>query len=320
MIHNKHEWSGVVYEGGAKKEGFKEMIETILNRANLKEKYISDLLSPENLSKFDKAFTSKSAFPNVWKLQNDIQDKEKCGIDTDLEKEQLKMELKKAEHNYEIYEQLGDLTINKFIVWYAYRRFPQLECSMGVKVVARLRINYGSRAKFAEIGNSLGFWPYITADEVERNNKMKDLLEDVLEAFIGCVEQILDNKYRPGVGYAIAHDILASIFDEMNISLKYDDLYDAKTRLKELFDHCTKKYTWRFTEVKVDLLVTSSVWKIPINTSKDIITPQGDWELIGTGTASKKSDAQQDAAKNALKKLQKTWSRPLKDEYLYFSN
>ena len=27
MIHNKHEWSGVVYEGGAKKEGFKEMIE-----------------------------------------------------------------------------------------------------------------------------------------------------------------------------------------------------------------------------------------------------------------------------------------------------
>jgi hypothetical protein len=39
-----------------------------------------------------------------------------------------------------------------------------------------------------------------------------------------------------GVGYAIVYTILKSIFDNMNISLKYEDLYDAKTRLKELCD------------------------------------------------------------------------------------
>ena len=65
----------------------------------------------------------------------------------------------------QIKKQMGDLTINKFIVNYSYKRFPQLKCTEGVKVVARLRINYGSRQSFSEIAEKLGIWNYISAED-----------------------------------------------------------------------------------------------------------------------------------------------------------
>ena len=51
---------------------------------------------------------------------------------------------------------------------------------------------------------------------------------------------MLDKAFRTGVGYAIVYDILTDIFNEMPMSLAYEDLYDAKTRLKETFDHYNK--------------------------------------------------------------------------------
>ena len=63
------------------------------------------------------------------------------------------------------------------------------------------------------------------------------MLEDCVESFIGVTEMMIDDVCRPGVGHAVVYDILKSIFDEIAISLKYEDLYDSKTRLKELFDY-----------------------------------------------------------------------------------
>lgn len=269
--------SGEIYYGGTSRPGFKELIASLLKRGNLKQHYVDELLSDENLVKFNRAFTSKTG---------------------------------NEEENYEIYEQLGDLSANKFIVWYAYRRFPQLDCTLGVKVVARLRINYGSRQTFSGIGDRLGFWPYITADVEERNRSKKDLLEDCVESFIGCVEQILDNKYRPGVGYAIVYDILSSIFDEIPISLKYEDLYDAKTRLKELFDTYSELGSWKFTEVRNgDNLVESTLHQV---TGKGSIA-------IAMGKAAKKADAQQIAAQNGLNYFSSIgWKKEISEEYKYF--
>lgn len=140
------------------------------------------------------------------------------------------------EDNYEYYEQLGDVIIGQFIVWYSYRRFPRLKCYEGVKVVARIRINYGSRDTLSKIADSLGFWDYISSYESHRATCKKDLLEDVFEAFIGATASIVDSKFEPGDGYKFVYMLLSAIFDKIHISLKYNDLFDAKTRLKELFD------------------------------------------------------------------------------------
>ena len=182
---------------------FKSLIKGLLKASDISERYVDILVSEKNMELYGAAFTSDLVDDN---------------------------------NNYQIYEQLGDLSCNKFIVSYIYTRFPFLKSCDGVKIAARLRINYGSKKSFFEIAEKLGFWEYITAPNDIRQRNKKPLLEDSFEAFIGVTEYILDSEFGIGVGYACVYIILEKIFSSINISLKYSDLYDAKTRLKELFD------------------------------------------------------------------------------------
>ena len=314
---------GKIYEG-SRGNDFRELIRKVLQRGKLLPKYIDFLTNKESIKEYGKAFTAESA---------------------------------DVINNSEVFEQLGDLSANKFIVWYMYRRFPQLNCAEGVKVVARIRINYGAKQSFFDIANNLGFWPYISASEEERARRMKPLLEDSLEAFIGVTEYLLDEKFRPGVGYAIVYDILASIFNEMHISLKYEDLYDAKTRLKEVFDFYKGELgALIYEEEKNDLITTSKVYRILGEDKKNENTPSNrkfllnflevisdfvphnimkkidyhakiyptnkvDWEYIylGEGSAALKADAQQRAAAVALETLRKQgYKKDPAEIYKYF--
>lgn len=257
---------------GPRNEEFKEHIINILNKGNIKQKYIDILTKPENIEIYASAYTS---------------------------------ELVDEVNNYQTLEQKGDLSGNKFIVDYIYDRFPQLNCAEGVKVAARLRINYGSKNSFCKIADSLGFWKFITATNDLRQRKKKPLLEDVFEAFLGATETIINDEFRIGVGYACIYKILKSIFDEMKISLLYEDLYDAKTRLKELFDiHSDRLGNLTYEDQKDDLLTTSFVYRSEIqNRSEGRVMGQTRKILIGKGTAASKADSQQVAASDALKRL-----------------
>ncbi len=274
---------------GSRGADFKLLITSLLRRGNLKPKYIDLLTDSKSMKAYGQAFTATTA------------DKV---------------------HNYERFEQLGDVTANKFIINYAYRRFPQLDCTDGVKVIARLRINYGSKNFFGPLGEKLGFWPYISAaeDGAERNTyyrtrNKKDLLEDCVESFIGCTEYLLDQAFRPGVGYGIVYDILSSIFDEISMSLRYEDLYDAKTRLKETFDNFKGLGGWVFIDSRDEVtegysMAKSTLYQMPVGTLQQpakkgfgadtILVPQQGWVAIGSGVAPKKSDAQQVAAEQAI--------------------
>ena len=294
---------------GSRNEDFKKLIATILARGKLKPKYIDLLTNEKSIEEYGIAFTAASA---------DIV------------------------NNYERYEQLGDMSANKFIVWYSYRRFPQLDCTDGVKVVARLRINYGATQIFSTLAEELGFWPFISSaiepplilEERKKNNKKyrnkhkNTLLEDVFEAFIGCTESLLDKAFRTGVGYAIVYDILTDIFNEMPMSLAYEDLYDAKTRLKETFDHYNKNPIrmgeWVYREDKeitdrdsicshglkketceecflINSLNISYLYHVPVGGSVKFLRKE--W-IIGVGKSNKKIDAEQIAAEEGLKYLQ----------------
>jgi dsRNA-specific ribonuclease len=265
---------------GSRDDDFKSLIIALLNRGNLNDKYMKLLINDDSMKIFGQAFTSET-------------------IDGD--------------NNYQVLEQIGDLSGNKFIVSYIYARFPQLECAEGVKLCARLRINYGSKTSFSEFARKLGFWPFISATKDLRQRKMKPLLEDVFEAFIGATETILDSHKRVGVGYAIVYRILASLFDEIDISLKYEDLYDAKTRLKELFDiHESKLGPLVYKESKASNgLTQSTVFRVENGVYKqdasgNVIKTRiigGNYIKIGEGVAALKSDAQQNAAQASLTTL-----------------
>ena len=285
---------------GSRGDNFKQLITGLLETGKLKRKYIRVLTDEESMSIYGAAFTS---------------------------------ELVDEANNYQVLEQLGDLSGNKFIVDYMYTRFPQLDCTEGVKVVARLRINYGAKQSFSEIARKLGFWNYISATNDLRQRKMKPLLEDVFEAFIGATERILNRRIRPGVGYAIVYDILASIFDKMDISLRYEDLYDAKTRLKELFDmHEEGLGPLIYKDEKNDMVTTSTLYRVDgakykenrdrmgnfLSFNKKIIV-SGNYIKIGTGFAALKADAQQNGAQEALKTLNSQgWIKPVPRCYQHF--
>lgn len=187
----------------------KDFILDTFKNSSISAKYIKVLISNKSLEMYQNAFTSKS------------------------------LDLK---NNYELYEYIGDAVLGNVIVWYFYSVFPQLRCSSEIKILNRLKIIHASSESFSEIAKQLNFLPRIRASEEELNDeeKKQHLLEDVFEAFIGVTKIVLTENFDlPGVGDQIVYNFIFPIFQKKQISFETDDLYDAKTRLKELFDNKT---------------------------------------------------------------------------------
>lgn len=180
---------------------FKEFLKTLLT--GLEDEYVNILL--DNTAIFLNAFTHSSFNPR---------------------------------QNYEKLEQLGDVTIGLFIVSYANRRlFLNEETDDVVGKVARIKIKYGSGKELSNMAQERGFWPYIrTLSEITSVTRKRKILEDVFEAFIGAVHLIIDNELGLGLGYFVCYRLLERWFDQLDISTSREDLFDAKTRLKEIFD------------------------------------------------------------------------------------
>lgn len=188
---------------GERGDAFKNFLIKVLKRGNMRSSTIEKLLDEEGIEVFTSAFTHKSA-------------------DTD--------------DNYEYLELVGDSIVNCCIVQYINERFPQLRHPDKVKIVSRLKINLIAKKSFCDFAKKLDMWRYVTASKEVKNTKMKKTLEDVFEAFFGAAVTLINDKSSSKNGYNICYNIIKSLFDEIHISLKYEDLFDAKTRLKETYD------------------------------------------------------------------------------------
>jgi len=269
---------------GTRGEKFKSLIESVVSKGNVSPKFMKALTSEESMKEYSRAFTSTSA---------------------------------NQENNYEIYEQLGDGYFHSFIVWYSYSRFPQLNCTKGVKVVARIKINYSSKQTFHIIAKKLGFWPFISASVEERAINEQSLLEDVFESFLGVTGFLIEKNSVPGVGYAVIYSILKNIFDDIQISLSYEDLYDAKTRLKETFDKFEQELGGRESyEINYNETERLNVTTIYIKNKK---IPKYQWKVLAQGKATGQKESGQIAAKNALEILKSNgiFKEP-PEEYKFF--
>jgi dsRNA-specific ribonuclease len=200
--------------------------------------------------------------------------------------------------NYEFYEFIGDVTVNKCIVWHAHRRFPHLRTVKGVEIISQLKSNLVSRKSLSSFADKLDFWKYIRmTSEIQERHKKK-VLEDVFEAFIGALEMIIDDCVNPHSGYGVCYTIIDSILSNIKISLATIDLKDSKTRLKELFDKNPNLKNLKY-------IVTSN--RNGVNTMFEIsATGIVNNQLItmGYGSAYIKKDAEKKAATTALKWLE----------------
>jgi dsRNA-specific ribonuclease len=265
-----------------KDESFRNFIGKILTQdGNISQKNKDEILDTEGLSYYTLAFTSPS-------------------VD--------------SVNNYQFLETLGDSTLNKAIIWYFSRRFPQINSKDGIDILTRLKIKYIQKKSFSSLAQKMGFQPFIS---VLQGEDMTSTLEDVFEAFFGATELVLDKKYKLGMGYIVCYRIICKLFDTLNISITYEELVDAKTRLKELFDHNKHKGIGIMEYIKVDMnackyrnICRSSIKHTPEN---------GPSSIIGSGEAEKIDDAEQMAATNALEYLKnKGFVKLIPDEYLKY--
>jgi dsRNA-specific ribonuclease len=217
-------------------------------------------------------------------------------------------------NNYQFLETLGDSTLNKAIIWYFSRRFPQINSRDGIDILTKLKIKFTQKKSFAFLAQKMGFQNFIA---VLPGEDMISTLEDVFEAFFGATELVLDKKYKIGSGYRICYKIICKLLDTLQISIGYEELVDAITRFKELFDQNKHKGIGKFEYIKVDLdickhnkVCRSAIRHFPEN---------GPVDIIGTGEAQTIEEAEQIAASNALEYLKnKGFIKTIPDEYLKY--
>lgn len=254
---------------------FRNFIFALLKKGKIKDHYIDYLLEDNAMDLYSKAFTNPTA---------DLH----C--------------------NYEMLEKIGDATVNKAIIWYIYRKFPKLNSKpQGLMVFSRLFHTLQCTETFSTIALSLGFERYISYGYTRVKDKYEDVmkvqrnsvLEDCFEAFFGATEWLIDSKIKEGVGYAICNDIFKSMIEAFTFpSLKYEDLFDSITRLKELFDY---NFPGRGRLGKYEFIDE------PINEVTKLKTvnifwtsPTGQRMFIAKGTGSLKDKAKAIAAESAL--------------------
>jgi dsRNA-specific ribonuclease len=201
-----------------------------------------------------------------------------------------------SRNNYEMLEQIGDVTIGKFLVNYFYSRFPHLQTPAGVKIIARLRIKYGSRQTLSDIAERFTFWPVIRMNsDMTAAHRRSSVLEDVFEAFIGAAEILIDSKIS-GLGYPSCFFFLSNVFDEIPIELTYEALFDGKTRIKELFDTFKDLGQLVYKTIsRNDRIVTIHLYRL---VEKEEI-------FMAEGKGATKVDAEQEASERALDMLSK---------------
>ena len=268
---------------GIRGEKFKIFIASLLRKGHVAEKYVSYLLTKESMDLYAQAFTNPSADPIC---------------------------------NYEFLEFMGDTTCNKSVKHYILCKFPKLTTkSQGLMIASRLFHILQSTETFSKIALSLGFEKFISVgwervkDTYEDVMKMKrnSVLEDVFEAFFGATEQIVDKMTKEGVGYAICNSIFKGFVADYPLpSLKYEDLFDPITRLKELFDfNFPERPGLRGGRLgKIEYVDGDKVGDLK---NVNIMWTDQDKKsfIIGSGSGSLKEKAKAVAARQALENLKK---------------
>ena len=200
---------------------FKLFILSLLERLDLNEQSLANFTDEESMMEFSRAFTHKSWSPTF---------------------------------NYERYEFLGDTIVNDAVAHYISNTFPHIQNVAWMTRIKHTLISKKYLAGLAHKSNFLHFFRYgetltpILKSSYEQANKTLNkeylsLLEDVFEAFIGALRDVVDKKKLGGIGGIIARQMVQSFLDKKTVPVTYEEIFDPKSRLKEIYD----KYHWGFS-------------------------------------------------------------------------
>jgi len=259
---------------------FKNFISSLMiKRGNINEETVLKLLDEQGLERVKMAFTHSSMI---------------------------------GESNYEFFEMLGDRSVNKAIIWYMHRRFPEIEHNeKAAMYMTELKKRYENKRNFGAWAKKLGFDQFIRYKELSyvegkfiKKVRINDsMLEDTFEAFCGILEDLIDSRIGIGVGYGFVYNIITSLLDEEYITTDLNKLVDVKTQLKELIENAAiKKFggkvdsnSYQDANKKFVSTLNLSFTSNPSSTYKGSLTQQ-----FASRPQYKKIDAENEAARMTL--------------------
>lgn len=264
---------------------FKNFISSLmLKRGNINEETILKLLDDKGMERVKMAFTHSSMI---------------------------------NEKNYEFFEMLGDRSVNKAIIWYMHRRFPEIENNEKAPMyMTELKKKYENKRNFGSWARKIGFEPFIRYRELSyvegkfiKKIRMNDsMLEDAFEAFCGVLEDLIDSRIGIGVGYGFVYNIITSLLDEEYITTDLNKLVDVKTQIKELIENNSVKKFGSKAEY-ITIQDTNKKFITTLNLSfTESPSEQYKGSLIQRFSSSpqfKKIDAENEAAKITLEWLKR---------------
>lgn len=191
-------------------------------------------------------------------------------------------------NNYEEREFLGDPSVNECIVYYIRKRWPFIKSPKWLtrikhnlvsgKMLARIGLKIGiykyirtgpilpmkknakqsfnkqdalnillkggsdmskiSSATFEEIWDEPEVFSYLS------------IIEDVIESLCATIILFIEDTAKQYHGTAVEaiHRFLPTLLDREEISIKYEDVFDPISRLKELYESNIVGYKWKFNE------------------------------------------------------------------------
>ena len=192
-----------------------------------------------------------------------------------------------SKNNYERLEFLGDSLLNHVVATFLFSRFP----SASEGDLSRMRSSLVRKETLALIGRKLDLGSFIKFGEGEKKSGARNrdsILADALEGVIGAI--LVDSSFN------IAAQVVVDLFDtKLNDLDEVNMRKDAKTLLQEKLQ--------RFGGPPPDYVVLSVVGRSPNEIFEVACFAKGITHAI-TGRGSSKRQAEQDAAKNALEKME----------------
>jgi dsRNA-specific ribonuclease len=269
-------------------EDFSALLKPLLfrlleKRSGMTVESINLYLTDENMKQFNKAFTHESFDPI---------------------------------NNYEYLETLGDITLNKCVIWYFHRRFPNLKnMPRANKIMTNLKTKNVARDKFSQLAKRLQFQNYIRYKSTEDPKKQfrksimdHNMMSDVFEAVMGTLEDVIDTTEKiPCIGATPVYNIVASLLDQDEFSIDLAAVAEPKTQLLQGF----KMKKWPdvvFTDRRAEEVtgndMTANVFYVSVSLSfPHPVTGKEVNIVIPEQRGFKKKDAEKMAARIALDKL-----------------
>lgn len=191
----------------------------------------------------------------------------------------------KPEHNERI-EFLGDSVLSVIVSTYMYKNFPELAEGQ----LTKLRAHLVCEASLFEYAKKLRLGDFLLlgkGEEMSGGRERPSILADAFESVLGA--------YYLDQGFAKAQEYLLGIMQkEIDFICSHGICSDFKTRLQE--------YLQRDGDVEISYHLAGSTGPEHNKTFNSEVCLEG--KVIGCGSGRTKKDAEQQAARDALVKLQ----------------